>query len=72
VNIHITDQGEGFSDQAINQLFEFFSSDNIMEHSEGLGLGLAAAKLVLEAHKGQISVLNSKDGVTVTLTVKKF
>ncbi len=59
--ITFRDNGFGFSDTALNNLFELFSSGDIL-HSEGTGLGLAAAKLILDAHEGSINVNNTNTG----------
>lgn len=59
--VEICDQGPGFSSEAMGKLFEYFSTDNLM-HSEGLGLGLAAVKLVMDSHSGSISIQNKDEG----------
>jgi len=42
-------------------------------HSEGTGLGLATAKLILDAHEGSISVKNTEDhGAEVTIKIKGY
>lgn len=58
----IRDFGEGFSKQSLNHLFEYFSSDELLHHSEGFGLGLAAVKIIMEAHRGEANAYNSPDG----------
>ena len=63
----IKDTGPGFSDEAMNKLFDFFGSDDVMHHKEGYGLGLAAAKLIMEAHSGRIDIDNCENGAKVTL-----
>ena len=59
--IEICDQGPGFSESAMSKLFEYFFIDDVM-HSEGLGLGLAAVKLVMDSHSGSISIKNMDEG----------
>jgi len=59
--IEIFDHGPGFSEEALSKLFEYFSIDDVM-HSEGLGLGLAAVKLVMDSHSGSISINNTETG----------
>lgn len=58
-NIEMIDEGPGFTQEALENIFEFFSSDNLMHHSEGFGLGLAAAKIIMDIHKGKISAKNN-------------
>jgi two-component system, sensor histidine kinase and response regulator len=65
--ISIKDEGPGFESDALENLFKFFVSDNIMFHSVGYGLGLATAKLIMDAHKYSIVVENYEKGVIVKL-----
>ncbi len=70
VSVVFSDDGPGFSETALSGLFELFSSGDIL-HSEGSGLGLAASKLILDAHEGSIDVKNSdKGGAQVTVKLK--
>lgn len=67
----IQDSGPGFSEEAHQKLFDFFGADKIMHHSEGFGLGLAACKLIIDAHEGQIKISNpAKGGALVQLIFK--
>ncbi len=63
--IKIMDRGEGFTQQSLNHLFEFFSSGELLHHSEGFGLGLAAVKIIMEVHRGQVNAYNAPDGGAV-------
>ena len=58
----IRDNGIGFSDKSIENLFQPFSADELMSHSEGTGLSLAAAKVIMELHNFKISAKNAIDG----------
>ena len=70
VSIIFRDNGPGFSKTALESLFELFSSGDIL-HSEGTGLGLAAAKLILDAHEAKIDVKNLETkGAQVTIKLK--
>ena len=60
--IDIQDSGPGFSEEAHQKLFDFFGADKVMHHSEGFGLGLAACKLMIDAHEGKIDIANSEKG----------
>lgn len=64
----IRDSGPGFSNEALNKLFDFFGSDDVMHHKEGYGLGLAASKLIMEAHSGRIDIDNCESGAKVTVS----
>lgn len=52
VNIIFTDTGPGIKDEDLKKLFEPFFSTK----ARGVGLGLATAKLIIEAHNGSIAV----------------
>lgn len=66
----IHDDGPGFSESKLKYLFELFSNNDIMHHSEGLGLGLAVCKLITEAHNGKIKIYNHpKGGAAVELSI---
>lgn len=71
--ISISDEGQGFSKQALDNLFSLFSSDDLMSHQEGIGLSLTAASIIMELNKGIIVVKNNDEkGATVTLKFEKF
>lgn len=58
----IRDHGIGFSEKSVENLFQPFSADELMSHSEGTGLSLAAAKVIMELHNFKISAKNAIDG----------
>ena len=61
--VKIIDSGPGFSRISLENLFKLFSStDDILAHSEGTGLSLAAAKVIMEFHGFEILVYNSSGG----------
>ncbi|OFI34656.1 two-component sensor histidine kinase [Alteromonas lipolytica] len=64
--IEIKDFGEGISPSDINHIFERFV--RFKHKSEGLGLGLAIAKAIVEAHDGDIQV-NSTLGEGTTFQI---
>ena len=70
--IDIEDNGPGFSEEAMEHLFELFSTTDIM-HSEGKGLSLAAVKLIMDIQEGNISIENKPGnrGAKVRLTFKR-
>jgi two-component system sensor histidine kinase/response regulator len=72
IHIAIDDYGKGFSKESLEHLFELFSTDDLM-HSEGKGLSLAAVKLIMDIHGGEIVIKNRKDsGARVELILKSF
>lgn len=66
VSVVFKDNGPGFSEQSFESLFDLFSAGDIL-HREGTGLGLAAVKLVLDAHEAEIQIEND-EGAKVTIT----
>lgn len=69
--ISIIDYGTGFPPSFLEKIFDMFTSDNLMNHSEGYGLSLTACKLIMDLHGGKISAKNNKDkkGATVSLYI---
>lgn len=61
LQIEIIDQGEGFSNEALENLFNKFFRNNTTK-SGGLGLGLSIVKGFIESHKGTIKVENLRTG----------
>ncbi|MCB0218268.1 MAG: response regulator, partial [Chrysiogenetes bacterium] len=56
--IHVTDQGPGFTKEQMKEIFTDFhqlDTSSTREH-DGLGLGLALAKRVVEQHTGRVMV----------------
>lgn len=59
----IIDEGVGFTESSIENTFKFFvSSEDLMSHSEGTGLSLAAAKVIMEFHHFDIKAVNGEQG----------
>lgn len=58
VEIKISDNGQGISDQDKEKLFEMFytAKHDVIDGRRGLGLGLALCKSIIIAHGGQIKV----------------
>ena len=70
VMLEITDTGRGIPRTAQSQIFhKFFRAENVTTDTHGNGLGLALVKLVVERHKGEISV-QSVEGKGTIMTVK--
>ena len=64
----VTDNGPGFSEEAIAQLYEFQGRPE-NTGKPGTGLGLHIAKDIADRMGGTISVENNDQGATVTLTL---
>jgi two-component system sensor histidine kinase/response regulator len=68
----INDSGKGFEDETINRVFELFSAaDEYKDNSTGTGISLA--KMIIEAHGGNIQISNNPaGGASVKLLFKKM
>jgi signal transduction histidine kinase len=58
VRIDVVDNGVGFSDEALANLFQAFSSSKEM----GVGLGLVICRRIIEEHGGAISAEHTPGG----------
>ncbi|WP_141506389.1 sensor histidine kinase [Paenibacillus luteus] len=55
--ICVSDNGRGMDDETIHNLFErYYRGTNTEESSDGSGLGMSIAKMIVEAHGGRIEV----------------
>ena len=65
VVIRITDNGIGISAQAVDRVFELFAQDSHATgfNSQGLGIGLAVVKELVESHEGTVSVNSAGVGL---------
>jgi len=74
------DQGIGIDKESLSQLFEpYFSLQNPLHYSQGeyafkgggMGLGLALCRMIIEHHRGAVSIKSNgnNQGVTVTVTL---
>lgn len=71
--INISDNGNGFSEEALGKLFQKFYRVPGTK-TGGTGLGLSIAKGFIEAHGGTISASNKKSGgaiFTIILPIKE-
>jgi PAS domain S-box-containing protein len=66
VRLTVQDTGVGFAPETADQLFEsFYSTKN-----DGMGIGLAISRSIIEAHHGQISAtLNHGPGATFAFSI---
>ena len=66
VEVSVSDTGKGISSEAENQVFEAFFSTK----AEGMGMGLAISRTILESHGGRLWLTPNADrGVTFRFTL---
>ena len=68
-NLVITDYGKGLSINDQKSFFDAFNIKDIKHHHKGLGLSMATAKLIIQAHNGSIDVFGEKNKQT-TLNIQ--
>jgi PAS domain S-box-containing protein len=67
VQASVTDNGQGFSPEGLDRVFEPFRTTK----PQGLGLGLPICRSIIRAHGGEICVENGKErGATVRFTLR--
>ena len=69
ITVAIKDNGPGVDEQIIDRLFEPFYTTK----KEGLGMGLAISRSIVESHRGSLWAENNSDsGVTFYFTIPVF
>jgi signal transduction histidine kinase len=64
----VTDAGRGFSQEQIHRIGAYLQFERKMQDDQGLGLGLAIAKKLVESHGGTLSIESDQStGSTVTV-----
>lgn len=62
VEIHVSDEGEGFPPDFLPHAFERFRRADTARSGDGTGLGLAIVKAIAEAHGGSAAARNETGG----------
>lgn len=68
IQITISDNGSGIHPQDLHHIFKRFYRSRFSKDTQGIGLGLALAKSVIEAHSGSIEA-DSKPGIGAVFTI---
>ena len=71
--VTVSDTGEGMSEETLKHLFEPYYQGDSSRSIQGLGLGLAIAKRIVELHRGDIAVksqLGAGSEFTVSLPLR--
>lgn len=62
VEVCVCNQGDGFAQEKLQQLFELFERGNHESTVVGVGLGLSICRAIIEAHGGRIEAKNQTSG----------
>ena len=72
VRVSVTNVGPTISADRIQNIMKPFNLDeDIMHHSQGLGLGLSVAQSLLRRHGGNLQIQSASKVTTVTFTLQK-
>jgi signal transduction histidine kinase len=71
VELHVTDEGEGFPDEFAARAFDRFSRANESRGRGGSGLGLAIVQAIAEAHGGTAGAANGEGGADVWISLEQ-
>ena len=69
VELSVTDQGRGFTNEQIRRIGAYVQFDRKMQDQQGLGMGLVIAKRLAELHGGAL-LIEAQKGMGTTVTVK--
>jgi two-component system sensor histidine kinase TctE len=56
--VEVLDNGPGFSQEAMDSLYDLFTADNLKYHSHGFGVGLATVKVILDTLSARLEINN--------------
>jgi two-component system OmpR family sensor kinase len=62
VELHVTDQGEGFPEGLVERAFDRFSRGDPARSGGGTGLGLAIVAAIADAHGGEVGARSLPEG----------
>jgi two-component system sensor histidine kinase/response regulator len=69
----VKDRGHGFSPEQLNRIGAYMQFERKMKDQQGLGLGLAIARRLVELHGGTLGIESEKEcGTTVTVKLPKI
>ncbi len=71
VEIHVTDEGDGFAPAFVPRAFDRFSRADDARASDGTGLGLAIVELIAAAHGGTANLANREGGADVWIRLPR-
>lgn len=73
IEYSVSDHGPGFSEKSLEDVFKFFTADNLSHQTHGFGVGLATARIILDLLGGKIEIENRVPvGATVKLSFPEY
>jgi len=71
--VEVMDNGPGFSQEAMDSLYDLFTADNLKYHSHGFGVGLATVKVILDTLSARLEINNLPEkGARVRMVFNAF
>ncbi len=72
IRVAVTDTGRGIRPDSLSRIFEAFDQGDVtaVRRAEGLGLGLAIARSLVEMHGGTISAASAGEGMGATFAIE--
>lgn len=62
--LHIVDHGRGMTPEQIERISAFLQFERVLYEQQGLGLGLAIARRLVELHQGSLSISSTPGSIT--------
>lgn len=71
VEVCISNEGDGFPAEKLQQLFELFERGAMESSIPGVGLGLSICRTIIETHAGKIYIHNYPNGCSTCFTLPR-
>ena len=72
IQVKVANTGDKISPGREETIFDELAVQEIEHHHEGMGLSLAIARRIIEAHEGVLSVKNHDNGPIFTIELKSY
>lgn len=73
IRFTVRNKGPQISDSVIEKIFKpFYIDEDVMNHSNGFGLGLTVCESILKLHNSKLCIDNESDGVSIHFELDQF